>query len=179
MKAHLRALFVVLGVVLLGGVIAALILRARPEARPEAQRAVDVLPALQMKTITGEAVDTAKLKGHVVIINFWASWCGPCIEEVPSLINLSKAIGSDLEILAVSGDSTVEDINVFLKSFPDFRRPGISIIYDEGMALAKAFDVQRLPESFIFDANGKVVRKVTGSIDWSTQDALSYIKHQH
>lgn len=174
MKDHTKAL-VASGLCLLLGV-GGWVFLSRKDAPSEIERTVTRLPELTLQTIDGQEVRTAAWQGQVVIVNFWASWCAPCIEEVPSLIRLSQAMAGEIKILAVSGDSTLDDVHVFLKSFPDFKRPGISIAFDEKLKLARRFNVNKLPESYIFNAEGTMVRKVSGSIDWSTADAVEYLK---
>lgn len=175
MNAHLKALAAVFAVLVLGAGIW-VVMTGEKTPEPAASRGLETLPDLQLKTIDGRDVRTADLKGKTLVVNFWASWCGPCIEEVPSLVKLSKEVGSDMHILAISGDATVQDIEVFLKSFPEFSGPGIDIVFDEGLRISKQFNTFRLPESYIFNGQGKMVRKVVGSINWSTPEAVEYIK---
>lgn len=175
MKDHLKAIVVVLVALGIGIVGWQKLMKAGTSAS-EVEHAQQRLPTLQLKTIDGRDVQTADLKGKLVIVNFWASWCGPCIEEVPSLVKLSEALGDDLRILAISGDSSMEDVNAFLKSFPTFKRAGVDIVLDEGLKIAKDFNVARLPESFIYDGEGKIARKIAGSIDWATPEAIAYMK---
>lgn len=176
MSAHLKAFAAVLAVLVIGaGVWTFLGERKAPE--PASARGMESLPELTLKTIDGRDFKSQDVKGKTLIVNFWASWCGPCVEEVPSLVKLSKELGGDLRILAVSGDATLHDIEVFLKSFPDFKKDGIEIVFDEGLKISKQFNVSRLPESYIFNGEGKMVRKVVGSINWATPDAIEYLKN--
>lgn len=175
MKDHLRAIGVVL-VVLALGILGWNLLMNRSEEASPIEHTMSTMPELEVKTIDGRTFRSAQAKGKILIVNFWASWCGPCVEEVPSLVKLSEAMKDDLMILAISGDSNMEDVNAFLKSFPNFKKPGIDIVLDEGLKLSRQFDVVRLPESYIYDGEGKVARKIAGSIDWATADAIEYMK---
>lgn len=114
--------------------------------------------------------------GKILIINFWASWCAPCVEEIPSLVKLSKELPGRIEIIAISGDTNVDEINIFLKSFPEFKGNNIHVVWDEKLRHSKTFGVARLPESFIYDGKGNFVRKVVGSIPWATPDAIAFMK---
>lgn len=114
-------------------------------------------------------------KGKTIIFNFWASWCAPCIEEVPSLIKLIKE-DKNIVIFAVSGDQSEEDIRAFLKSFPEFNKQPIYLIWNGAKPLMDSFGVDKLPESFIFDKNGKMVKKISGTINWHTPDSIEYFK---
>lgn len=114
-------------------------------------------------------------KNKVVIVNFWASWCGPCVEEVPSMIKLVQEMNGKVQLLAISGDSSLEDISVFLKSFPEINNPNVIVTWDQTRSLMKMFDVARLPESFIIGKDGKLVKKIVGTINWYTKDSITYM----
>ena len=175
MKEHLKALGIVLIVMLIGVGTWQYLANPSPGS-PEIERQMVNLPPLELRTIDGKDIKTTDSRGKILIVNFWASWCAPCVEEVPSLAKLSEKMGGDLRIIAVSGDSSIEDIRVFLKSFPAFQRPGIDIVFDEGLKVSKVFDVVRLPESYIYDGEGHMARKIAGSIDWATDDAIAYLR---
>ncbi len=126
--------------------------------------------------LDGQKGSLGQLRGQVVILNFWASWCTPCIEEVPSLIKLVKEFKGDVQLVAISGDSSREDIDVFLKSFPELRAENIHIVWDTDRSLMNRFNVARLPESMVLDKTHKLVKKIVGTINWYTQDSVAYIK---
>lgn len=139
---------------------------------------IQTVPDFEVQTLAGAKVTPATYKGSVLIVNFWASWCAPCVEEVPSLVQLSKELGGKVRILAISNDSSLEEIQIFLKSFPEFSAPRVDLVHDQppGFPLTKTFGVGRLPESYIFDGEGRFVRRVIGTIDWATPDAISYMQ---
>jgi thiol-disulfide isomerase/thioredoxin len=134
------------------------------------------VPNFSFKDITGQESELKSLSGKVVILNFWASWCSPCVEEVPSLIKLVKEFKGQVQLVAVSGDSRKEDIEVFLKSFPELKHVDIKIVWDEDRSMMKKFDVSRLPESLVLGKDQKVVKKLVGSIDWYNKDSIEYMK---
>lgn len=128
-------------------------------------------------SIKGKEMDLEAYRDKVVIVNFWASWCGPCVEEVPSMIKLVNEFKGQLVLLAVSGDSNMEDVNVFIKSFPEMNtHPDIHVIWQEDKALLRKYDIQRLPESFIVGKDGKLAKVLSGAIDWYTEDSKAYMK---
>lgn len=177
LSPHLKALGVVLGVLLVSAGIWVALNRSRSVVTPAAASA-ERLPEFSAQSLDGRTLKSSDYAGKLLIVNFWASWCGPCVEEVPSLVKLAKGMKDQLRILAISSDSSLEDINVFLKSFPEFQGPAIDVVFDGGqnMALTKLFAVGRLPESFVFDGQGRMIRKVVGSIDWASEDAFSYLR---
>ena len=134
------------------------------------------VPSFSGKTLSGEVFDLDQLKGKVVVLNFWASWCGPCVEEVPSLIKLADHFHGDIKVIAISADSSPEEIQVFLKSFPNLMGEHIKVVHDADRTKMKMFDISRLPESLILDKTHKLAKKISGSIDWSSKDSLAYIE---
>ena len=133
-------------------------------------------PSLEMSDIAGTKLNLAELKGKIVVVNFWASWCTPCLEEFPSMIKLFDEYPKDVVILAISQDNERSDIDAFLKAFKGFEKAGIHVIHDQSKELGIAFEVDRLPESFIFGNNGKLVKKIVGSINWYSEDSKLYLK---
>lgn len=133
------------------------------------------VPAFVGKDIQGRTVTSDSNADKVVILNFWASWCGPCIEEVPSLLKLVEHYKGQVILVAVSGDSSMEDIEVFLKSFPGMRAENVYVVFDEDRSHMKNYGVRRLPESLVMGKGWTVERKLAGSINWYTPDALNYI----
>lgn len=183
MKEHLKALLIVSGLAAM--IIAGVALyQNRSDFRGEsgvgAQRKIQINQVLSdfgTQDILGRPVKLSQFKGKVVIVNFWASWCGPCVEEVPSLLGLLKTFPHDLVLLAISGDSTQADIDSFMKSFPEMKTLQNSyVVWDADKKLAQQFQVFRLPESFIANKDLKLVKKISGTIDWNTPDAISYMK---
>jgi thiol-disulfide isomerase/thioredoxin len=134
------------------------------------------IPELSAKSIDGQSVTTQGLRGKVVIINFWASWCEPCVAEVPSLVELVKAFPGQMALIAVSGDNSLADINAFLKSFPQMKDKDISIIFDEDHKIMAQYGTERLPESYVVGKDGKLIKKIVGSINWHTKDSEAFIK---
>ena len=133
------------------------------------------LPNEDFLTLSGKKVNVKEFEGKVIIFNFWASWCTPCIEEVPSLVTLVKA-DSKIVIIAVSGDQIREDVLAFLKSFPGFNQPPVYVVLENAKLLMERFKVDKLPESFIFNPKGEMVKKISGTINWHTKESIEYFK---
>ena len=126
------------------------------------------------RSVDGQKRVLSSLKGKVVILSFWATWCEPCVEEFPSLIRLLDAFPGKIVLLAVSQDEKKEDVVKFVKAFNGFRE-GVIVTMDKGNKEWKqAFGVDRLPESFIFDIQGNFLRKIIGIQNWSSPVALKF-----
>jgi thiol-disulfide isomerase/thioredoxin len=128
------------------------------------------------ETLDGKEISLKQFQGKIVILNFWASWCGPCVEEFPSLVRLAETMKGKVEVVAVSEDSAKEDIETFLKSFPKTQNPYFHIVWDKDRSIGQLYDAERLPESYIADKNLKLSKKVVGSISWDTKEAFKFIK---
>ena len=130
------------------------------------------LPGLVLKDLNQAEINLETLtKDKIVIINFWASWCEPCAEEFPSMVKLVEHYKDKIVILAPSHDSNLEDIETFAKAFNLDATKGIHLLWDKEQAASKAFEVNKLPESYIFGKDGKLLRKVVGTRDWFNDDA--------
>ena len=183
MKTHLKALIVVFVLALGGFCFYSYMTKGQygeslPASHLDIVQAMkaSAVPNIIAENLKGKKISLSSFKGKIVIVNFWASWCGPCVEEIPSLISLAEKFKDQLVILAVSGDDQKEEIEIFKKSFPGLEAANIEIIWDKDKSIMKLFDVGRLPESYIIDRNQKLDKKIVGSINWNTSDSIDYFK---
>lgn len=181
MKPHLKAAAVVIVLALLAVGAFKFLLEPRLTAAPRDFQTLQLMEtegvaSFEFTDLDGKKAELKQMMGKVVIVNFWASWCAPCIEEVPSLIKLVKEFKGDVQLIAVSGDSSREDIDVFLKSFPDLRAENIHLVWDQDRSFMKKFEVIRLPESLVLGKDHKLVKKIVGTIDWYTPDSTQYVR---
>jgi len=102
-----------------------------------------------------------------VIVNFWASWCGPCIQETPSLMRLAKENPDLVSLIAISEDESLKDLKKFLRLYPMVKAPNIFITHDLDRRLALGFGVKKFPETFVFNRDFKLLKKVDGAVEWS------------
>ena len=126
-------------------------------------------------TLQGEQFKLENFKGKSVVLNFWASWCGPCVEEFPSLLKLAEELHGQMILIAVSGDSSREEIDQFMKQLKGWDKPWVKLVWDQDRSLTKLYDVERLPESFVTDRNLHLVKKIIGSVNWYTPDSVQYM----
>lgn len=115
--------------------------------------------------------DLAKYKGHVVYVDFWASWCGPCKESFPWLNEMSKKY-PNLKIVGINLDKNQKDADDFLKKYP----AQFEILFDSAGKTAEKYKVKGMPYSIIFDKDGKEVQSHIGFSKEKAKDALSQIK---
>jgi len=126
--------------------------------------------------LTGNRVRLADFKGRVVLLNFWATWCAPCVREMPSLDRLQAALGDrGLRVVAVSIDrGGAKSIRPFAE------RLGLAhlgLYHDPKGALFQAFGVAGLPASFVIDRNGGIAGAYAGPAEWDGPEARALIEH--
>jgi cytochrome c biogenesis protein CcmG/thiol:disulfide interchange protein DsbE len=118
---------------------------------------------------TGETVSLASLKGKVVFLNVWATWCGPCREEMPSMETLYDELkgNKDFVMLAVS-----QDVKGKAAVVPYVEKNGyhFKILLDPENKVGDSYGVSGVPETFIIDRNGRIVAHHMGAFDWSRPD---------
>ena len=134
----------------------------------------DVAPDFTLEDTQGNKITLSELRGKVVMVNFWATWCPPCIEEMPSMERLNNFMADeDFVMLAINteknGRSVVPE---FLKKTPY----AFSILYDDQMTVQKKYGVYKFPESFIVGKDGTVVEKIIGPLNWSSPKTVAYLK---
>jgi thiol-disulfide isomerase/thioredoxin len=132
-------------------------------------------PAMVLKDIDGQAVDLSKLRGKVVIVNFWATWCPPCRREFPSMERLRKELaGSPLLILAVNEGENVEIIEQFTSTLD--LQPRFPILLDlEGEAMA-FWPVRGLPTTFFIDKRGRTAYRAIGGREFDHPDVVKMVE---
>ena len=140
----------------------------------------DSAPGFRVKTENGALMTPTSFGGKVLILNFWASWCAPCVQEIPSLNQIQKMFGSQgLVVLGVNVDSKEElyrnMLQRFQVTFQTVRDPQENINYRYG--------TYKVPESYIIDRNGKVLQKYAGLPDvngewkvWTDPQIVSYVR---
>ncbi len=112
------------------------------------------------------------LRGKPVVLNFWASWCGPCIEEMPSLIRMQKQMGSNVTVLAVDIRDSEADYYNFLHQY----QVELLTVRDAQDKSSDLYGTTGQPETFIIDAKGTLRRKIVGPLDWTSPEILEYLK---
>jgi peroxiredoxin len=117
------------------------------------------------------SIHLANYRGRVVLLNFWATWCPPCIEEMPGLIELHHE-RPDLAILAVSID---EDPDAY-RSFLTLRHVDLTTVRDPGQTAAKLYHTEAWPETYIIDRRGFIRRKIVGDPDWSNPEIRAFLQ---
>ena len=125
----------------------------------------------------GKPAHLSDLRGKVVVLNFWATWCPPCIEETPELNRLQQYIASrNGVVLGVAADEDQAVYEQFLRDhgviFPTYRDPKTK---DNHSPIAESYGTTMYPETYIIGRDGKIARKIIGYQEWDSPDMRSYL----
>jgi peroxiredoxin len=123
-------------------------------------------PALALEDMEGRPHRLETYRGKVVLVNFWATWCEPCREEMPSIERLRRSMdGRPFAVLAVNLGEPVSRIRAFLEKMP----VGFPVLLDRDTAVAKAWKARILPATYIVGPDGKIRYAHLGELDWSQE----------
>jgi thiol-disulfide isomerase/thioredoxin len=128
---------------------------------------------LSRSDLDGKVVDLKAMQGRVLVVNFWATWCEPCRDEMPSLQRLrAKLAGKPFEVITVNFGESAEKIAQFL----DKEKVTLPVLLDRDKETAQVWGVGGLPMTFLVDAGGRVRYSVFGERDWSEGPSLALVE---
>ncbi|MDE3105975.1 MAG: TlpA family protein disulfide reductase [Acidobacteriota bacterium] len=115
-------------------------------------------------------VDLAQLRGRVVVLNLWASWCAPCVEELPSLLELQHRL-PQVTVIGISQDEDADAYQHFLtQHHVDF-----VTVRDPSLRINKLYGTVQIPETYVIDRNGILRRKFVSAQNWTSPEILDYL----
>ena len=130
-----------------------------------------VAPDFQL-TLDGKPSRLSYLRGQVVVLNFWATWCPPCVDEAPALNALQQKIaplGATIVGVSVDDDQSAYEnfLTTYALNFPTYRDPSKQIPLDYGTTM--------YPETYVIDRKGRIDRKIIGPQDWTSPEMMAYL----
>lgn len=134
----------------------------------------DRAPEFRLQSLGGGSTDLAGLRGRVVMVHFWATWCPPCVEELPTLARMYQSLmGKDFEMLAVSVDEGgAQAVSLFLQR----NRMALPVLLNPDRSVAALYGTFKFPETYLIDRDGIVRYKAIGARDWSLPENMKLIQ---
>jgi len=131
------------------------------------------VPDFSLECLKGEKVQLRNLKGKVIFLNFWATWCGPCKEEMPSMETLHQQLKDrDFVFLTISVDY---DGAKTVKKFMEKHRYSFPVLLDPTSKTLQPFEINRIPATIFIDRNGRMIGRVIGPRDWYSPEVLALL----
>jgi thiol-disulfide isomerase/thioredoxin len=131
-------------------------------------------PSVTLIDAAGNALQLSDFRGKLVVLNLWATWCEPCLREMPSLDRLQSHFGDRIAVLAVSEDrGGAKIVEPFIAKLT---LKSVKVYVDPKSEVGHAFDVRGLPTSFLVDHDGNVLGRVEGGADWASAKMLAVIE---
>ncbi len=176
-RVNLQSIMLIFLIIIGVGIIILLQTKDASFNLSEKSRLVKGVPApnFTLPGLDGKTVSLADYRGKVVLLNIWATWCPPCVDEMPSMEKLHQELKDEgFEILAVS-----IDVSEAKAVFPFMKKHNLSFpaLTDSKGAIKSLYQTTGVPESFIIDKDGIIVEKVIGPRDWATADAIRYFRN--
>ncbi len=130
-------------------------------------------PALMLEDLGGNPVDLTDLRDQVVLVNFWATWCGPCVEEIPSLSRLVQRLqGQPFKVIAVNIGESAQDIKQFMQAIP----VNFDILLDPHGEAVREWKVYAYPSNYLIDRQGKIRYAYRGALQWDSPRIVQTIE---
>jgi thiol-disulfide isomerase/thioredoxin len=136
------------------------------------QKPAKAAPDVAFYDAAGRKLALSSLKGHYVLLNLWATWCAPCVAELPALSRLS-AFAPGIKVVAVNTDRGDVDARGFLK---EHSAGGLGVFKDTDRVMMRSFVTPTLPVTVLIDPEGKVIARADGPADWDNQESVAYFK---
>ena len=133
----------------------------------------DTAPAFTITADSGRSISPANFGGKLLVLNFWATWCPPCVAEMPSLDQFQRSFAaSGVVVLGISVDRSTEAYRALL------RKTKLSFLTarDPEARISSSYGTFKYPETYIIDRAGKVVQKIIGPADWTEAELVGQIK---
>lgn len=141
---------------------------------------LQVLPEVKVpEYFSGELVDLNKMAGdgNNLVVHFWATWCGPCETEFPEIVSLTERVKTkkDVKFLFITVNDDLKDVKKFLKKYKISEEANFLILRDDELFHQRYFGTYKLPETYLFGKDGKLLRKFSGPQKWGDADYIDMV----
>ena len=147
-------------------------LAVRPRA-PQPVKMGESAPGFTLPQVPSGKLSLSQFKGQVVVLNFWATWCPPCVMETPSLEQFAREMKSDgVTVIGVSVDKDGQALDKFIKLY----HLSYPIVRDPSAGLAHRYGTYKLPETYIIGRDGHVAEKIISNTNWTDPRMIAFVK---
>ncbi|MBF0635391.1 MAG: TlpA family protein disulfide reductase [Nitrospinae bacterium] len=145
-----------------------------PSAQAAEKSKMLMAPPFSLPNSDGKTVSLSDYKGKWVFVNFWATWCGPCVVEMPMLTKLHGAMkGQKFEMIAIN----MEEIEpAHIKKFVKDNKLPFTVLLDKDSKIGKTYSVQSLPTTYVVNPAGEVYTRAIGVREWDSEEVVTYFK---
>jgi thiol-disulfide isomerase/thioredoxin len=145
-----------------------------PDSSSGSIQFLSAAPELPVFDQAGKKTDLSKEKNRILVVHFWATWCPPCVEEIPALSQFWDKYRdrADIDLYAVSVDKDWKTIETFMKKHPST----IPVFLDPSAATARRFGTTQYPETYIVNRSGRVLFRIQGAVNWSDPEIRTRIE---
>lgn len=133
----------------------------------------EIAPELRLLDLNGKTQDLKNYRGKVVLLNFWATWCPPCVKEIPSLNNLRKQFSpDDFVVLSVDVGEELKDIQAFLEHLP----ADYPVLVDTTSSSSEAWQLKAFPSTYVIDRKGRLRYMYFGGLEWDEPEIIKFLE---
>jgi peroxiredoxin len=144
-----------------------------PAGKPRFEKGAPA-PNFTLPDLNGKMVSLADYRGRVVLLNIWATWCAPCVEEMPSMEKLHQGLKDEkFVVLAVSIDDGGTDV---VRPFMEKHKLSFQALTDSAGNINNLYQTTGVPESFVIDKQGRILEEIIGPRDWASPEEIRYFK---
>lgn len=131
-------------------------------------------PAISFADLAGNTVSLSAFAGKFILVNLWATWCAPCVREMPSLERLQMRLGDKITVVAIAEDrGGAKTVDPFIGKLG---LKSVRTYLDPTSGAPRAFAIEGLPTSFLIDREGRILGRVEGAADWDSPELLETLK---
>lgn len=125
----------------------------------------------------GKSLKLSEIDTPITLLHFWASWCAPCIDEFPHLMEMTEIMKDKVTLIAISLDESPEEYEAFLSSLKVKLSEHFIVLRDKDDSYAKLLGTEKLPETYVLDRNKKLVRKVPTAEKWASPQVIEFLNY--
>ena len=163
----------VLKLLVLGAIVGATVFLIISSRRPEPVKTGDDAPDFTLPALEGSRISLRDPGSHVIVVNFWATWCPPCVEETPSLERFAEEMQAyGVRVIGVS----VDEDEAALRKFVSEAQLSFPIARDPERTVATRYGTSKFPETYIVDSEGRIAEKLIGPINWQDPRIIDRVK---